>query len=64
MAYRVIEYWNGGMNARGIGGRIETLEEAIEVAKTSKGYGQGTATFGEEGVMITNNNGRKIIMDF
>lgn len=64
MTYRVIEYWNGGRNGRAIGGKIETLEDAIKIAQSSKLYGEGKRTFGEEGVEIRNNSCHKVIKSF
>ena len=64
MTYRVIEYWNGGRDGKAISGKIETLEEAIKIAKKSNLYGEGKNTSGEEGVEIRNNSGHKLIMGF
>ena len=59
MAYRVFEFWDGGSKMKKISKRVKTYEEALEIAKTSPLFGEGKRTYGEEGVVIRLNSGRK-----
>lgn len=59
MAYRVYEFWNGGDDMKKISKRVETYEEALEIAKTSPLFGECKRTYGEEGVVIRLNSGRR-----
>lgn len=66
MAYRVFEVINhdGGDDVEvTVTKRIETLEEAIKVAKNNPNCGK-TSFFGKPIVTIRTNNGRKIIKAF